>query len=227
MKKSDSDIKFMATNREIYDNIAESWYNYRHHTRFKRELDCLAGRWKGGRLLSLGCGHGADFLPFKECFELCGMDFSESMINQARRYAYKYNFEPDLLLAELSSLPFQENSFDWAISVAAYHHIKDRNSRLQALAELKRVLKPGSQAFITVWNRSQPMFWFRGNETLVDWRTKGEIYRRYYYLYTYGEIKADARKAGFEIMNIGPEKSYSFPLKYFSRNICLLVRKPR
>jgi tRNA (uracil-5-)-methyltransferase TRM9 len=218
---------FMATNREIYDSIAESWYGYRHHTRFKNELDGLARRWQQGKLLNLGCGHGPDFLPFKDGFELHGMDFSVSMINQALRYARKYNFQPGLMVADLSYLPYKDNSFDCAISVAAYHHIKEKNSRLRALAELKRVLKPGAEAFITVWNRAQPKFWFKGRETLVDWNTKDEVYRRYYYLYTYGEIESDVRKSGFEIMSAGPEKSYSFPLKYFSRNICLLVKKPR
>jgi tRNA (uracil-5-)-methyltransferase TRM9 len=219
-------FRFMATNREIYDNIAESWYGYRHHTRFKKELDELARRWQKGSLLNLGCGHGPDFLPFKNGFELHGMDFSSNMIDQARRYSRKYNFQANLLVADLASLPYKENTFDWAISVAAYHHIKGREARLQALAELKRVLKPGSEAFITVWNRAQPKFWLKGKEILVDWKTKGEIYRRYYYLYTYGAIEADVRKSGFQLISSGPEKNYSFPLKYFSRNICLLVRKP-
>ena len=85
----------MSTNREIYDNIAESWYNFRHHTRFKTDLDEMAARWKNGRLLNLGCGHGADFLPFKEGFDLNGMDFSAGMIAQALKYARKYGFQPN------------------------------------------------------------------------------------------------------------------------------------
>lgn len=33
-------------------------------------------------------------------------------------------------------------------------------------------------------------------------------------------------KTGFEIVELGPEKSYRFPIKSFSRNICALVKKP-
>jgi tRNA (uracil-5-)-methyltransferase TRM9 len=215
----------MVTNREIYDNIAESWYNFRHHTRFKNDLDELAQRWRQGRLINLGCGHGADFLPFKAGFDLHGLDFSSGMISQAQRYSQKYNFQPNLLVADLLHLPYKDSSFDFAISVASYHHIRGRENRIAALQELKRILKPGGEAFITVWNRGQPKFWFSGKEALVDWKTKDRVYGRYYYLYTYHMIKSDLRKSGLQIVSIGAEKSYKFPLRYFSRNICALVRK--
>jgi tRNA (uracil-5-)-methyltransferase TRM9 len=215
----------MATNREIYDNIAESWYNFRHHTRFKKDLDELARRWQKGRLINLGCGHGADSLPFKDGFELHGLDFSRGMIRQAQRYAQKYNFRMNLLAADLMHLPYKNDSFDFAISVASYHHIKGRENRLAALLELKRILKPGGEAFITVWNRGQLKFWLKGKETLVGWQTRERVYNRYYYLYSYRDLKADIKKAGFQISSIVPEKSFSFPMKYFSRNICALVKK--
>ena len=214
----------MATNREIYDSIAESWYGFRHHTRFQKELSELAQRWKTGRLVNTGCGHGPDFIPFKDGFELHGIDFSHQMIKQARRYADKYNFNVSLAVADLRCLPYTDSSFDWAISVASYHHIRDKNIRQLAFMELRRVLKPGAEAFITVWNRNQPRFWLKGRETNVDWKTRDNIYYRYYYLFTYGEIEKLVKKSGFRIISSGGEKSYSLPVKYFSRNICLLLK---
>ncbi len=32
-------------------------------------------------------------------------------------------------------------------------------------------------------------------------------------------------KAGFKVLSSFPESSYRFPIKFFSRNICLLVKK--
>jgi ubiquinone/menaquinone biosynthesis C-methylase UbiE len=215
---------FMVTNRKIYDSIAEIWYGFRHHTRFQKELGELAQRWKKGRLLNTGCGHGPDFIPFKENFELHGIDFSGQMIKQAIRYSLKYNFQPRLAVADLSCLPYADSSFDWAISVASYHHIRDKENRGTAFRELRRVLKPGAEAFITVWNRTQPRFWFKGKETEVDWKTRDNIYYRYYYLFTYGEIEKVIKGSGFQIIRSGSEAGYTLPVKYFSRNICLLVR---
>jgi tRNA (uracil-5-)-methyltransferase TRM9 len=82
--------------RHVFDEIAPSWYNYRHHTIFRKELEGLSDKWRGGRLLNIGCGHGADFLPFCDNFALHGVDFSQGMIQQAGRYAEKFKFPANL-----------------------------------------------------------------------------------------------------------------------------------
>ena len=184
----------------------------------------LAQRWRSGSLLNLGCAHGPDFLPFAQSFQLYGVDFSREMLTFARRYSQKFNFTVDLSLADVNALPFQSEKFDWAISLATYHHITGKG-HLTALEELRRVLKPGGEAFITVWNRWQPRFWFKGKEISVPWRTGGKTLDRYYYLFTYSELERLAKKAGFRVLKSFPESSYRFPLKLFSRNICLLVKR--
>ncbi len=224
----------MTTLREVYDKIAPGRYNFRYHTRFRQELEPLAERWRAGRLLNLGCGHGPDFLPFTSGFELYGADFSAVMLELARKYAEKFEFSVNLAQADVSRLPFTDKSFDWAISVATYHHLESGEARARAFSELWRVLKPGGEAFITVWNRWQPWwrggrgvntFWFRGKEASVPWQTGDETLYRYYYFFSYPELEKLARQSGFQVLKSFPENSYRFPLKYFSRNICLLVKK--
>lgn len=215
----------MSTIRDTFDRIAPGWYNYRHRTRFRSELEALARRWQTGKLLNIGCAHGPDFMPFKDSFELHGSDISGKMLEMAQKYATKYNFSVNLTLADAARFPYANNSFDHAIAVAVYHHIEGQSERRHALRELYRVLKPGGEAFITVWNHRQPGFWLRGKDTRVSWRTGEDILYRYYHLFSYGEIEKLVRKAGFEILESSPEKAYRFPLKHFSRNICLLVKK--
>jgi SAM-dependent methyltransferase len=216
----------MATVREVFDRIASSWYNFRHRSIFRRELEWLAGRWGGGRLLNLGCAHGPDFPPFATKFELHGVDLSAEMLRFAGKYAQKYEFRVNLTLADVCALPYGDGSFDHVISVATYHHIKGTADRLAAFLELKRVLKPGGEAFITVWNRWQPRFWFKGREIAVPWRTKEETLYRYYYLFSYRELEKLAGEAGLKVLKSFPEHGYRFLTKYFSKNICLLLRKP-
>ena len=215
----------MATIKEVFDQIAPSWYNFRHHSIFRRELEALAERWGEGRLLNLGCAHGPDFLPFKPDFELHGADLSTEMLRFARKYSSKYEFRVHLTAADVRSLPYCDNTFDFAVSVATYHHVKGKADKLAALRELKRVLKPGGEAFITVWNRWQPRFWFKGREVAVPWRTREKTLYRYYYLFTYFELESLVNEAGLEMIKSFPEHDYRFPIKYFSRNICLLLRK--
>lgn len=211
--------------KDIFNQIASSWYNFRHRSIFRRELEELARRWQRGRLLNVGCAHGPDFIPFKNNFELHGIDFSERMLELARKYADKYHFSASLVNADARRLPYSENYFDWAIAVATYHHIEDNEGRLRALTELRRVLKPGGEAFITVWNKWQPRFWLKTKDVLVPWRSRDKTLYRYYYLFSYRELEELALKAGFEVVSSTPESRYKFPLKTFSRNICILVRK--
>jgi ubiquinone/menaquinone biosynthesis C-methylase UbiE len=211
--------------RDVFDQIAPGWYGFRHWTIFHTELEAMAQRWQRGRLLNIGCAHGPDFLPFKQGFELYGVDFSTEMLNLAQRYSRKFNFAVNLVLADVSYLPFADSTFDWAISVATYHHVKGNEARETALTELRRVLKPGGEAFITVWNHWQPRFWLSGREVAVPWRTKEKILLRYYYLFSYRELEKLAKQAGLKVLKSFPESSYHLPVRYFSRNICLLVKK--
>ena len=215
----------MTETQNIFDQIAPSWYGFRHWSRFRKELEILAQRWQKGRLLNIGCAHGPDFLPFAQSFELYGIDFSNEMLKFAQKYAQKFNFDVNLSLGDASYLPYADATFDWAISVATYHHIRYSEERQKAFHELWRVLKPGGEAFITVWNRWQRRFWLKGKGVAIPWRAKDETLYRYYYLFSYSELEKLAKQAGFETLKSSPEGSYRFPIKFFSRNICLLVKK--
>jgi tRNA (uracil-5-)-methyltransferase TRM9 len=215
----------MTTNREVFDEIAESWYRVRHWPLLKDDLDALAARWQSGKLLNVGCAHGPDFLPFGQGFELWGVDSSPAMLRQGVRYSTKLRLYVNLVAADALFLPFADNTFDWAISVATYHHIKGREEREKAFVELRRVLKPEGEAFLTVWNQGQPRFWFKSKEQQIPWRLREKTVYRYYHLFSYGELRKLLVKTGWEIVAVSPEKSYHFPIRDFSRNICVLVKK--
>jgi tRNA (uracil-5-)-methyltransferase TRM9 len=212
-------------NKDIFDRIAPGWYGFRHRSIFAQELEALAVRWQSGRLLNIGCAHGPDFPPFRQGFTLVGLDFSLGMLAQARRYARKFSLEINLTQADAACLPYRDASFDWAIAVATYHHLSDKKQQLSALLELKRVLKPGGEAFITVWNRCQPRFWFKPAQVKVPWRTGDATFYRDYYLFTYHELEVLGKQAGFTVLSSDPESTHHSPLKYLSRNICLLVKR--
>lgn len=215
----------MSTTKDVFDQIATGWYNFRHHSIFPAELENLARRWRRGKLLNVGCAHGPDFLPFKESFNLYGVDISQEMLKMAQKYAEKYKFSVNLTEADARYLPYADSSFDFAIAIATYHHIEDNEGRKLALKELYRILKPGGEAFITVWNKWQLRFWFKRKNIMVPWRSKGKTLYRSYYLFSYRELEKLVRQAGFEVIESLPESRYRFPVKVFSRNICLLVRK--
>ena len=208
---------------EIFNRIASSWYNFRHWSIFRVELEMIAQRWQEGKLLNIGCAHGPDFLPFKGNFQLYGLDYSIEMLKYARRYASKFHYNVSLVLADATNLPYANETFDWAIAIATYHHFINQDKVRIALRELRRVLKPGGEAFITVWNRGQPRFWFH-HQAYVPWRTGDTILYRHYHLFSYRELHNLVKQAGFFLLKSFPESNFRFPLKFFSRNICLIVK---
>lgn len=207
-----------------FDGIAESWYRLRHWTRFKTELEELAARWGSGTLLNIGCAHGPDFMPFKDKFILYGLDSSYQMVRMAVKYSEKFTFPVNMVTADAVHLPFAAHSFNWIIAVAIYHHIEDAGGREKAFDELHRIIKPGGEAFITVWNHWQRKFLFKGKQVAVPWRTKEGLFKRYHYLYNYIEIEQKLKKHGLKILKSRPEKLYTGRFKYCSRNICILVK---
>ena len=215
----------MSTTQEVFDEIAPGWYNFRHRSIFTRELEELVGRWRGGRLLNVGCGHGPDFVPFRQGYELYGIDLSSKMLELAKKYADKYNLTINLAQADASEIPYRDDCFDYAIAVATYHHIEGEEERLKALRELKRVLKPGGEAFITAWNKWQPRFWLKKKDILVPWKSQDKTHYRYYHLFSYGELEALVKKAGLQVVKSYAESRHKFPIKLFSRNVCVLAKK--
>ena len=213
------------SNRKVWDAVAPSWYRHRQRSRFGGELNALAARWGHGRLLNLGCAHGADFVPFANGFELYGADVSPVMLDQGRAFVQKQPFSAEFVAADAAALPFADSSFDHAVAVAVYHHLRGTTARAAGFDELYRVLVPGGEAFITVWNRRQRRFrWYR-REALVPWHVDGRRVMRYHHLYTYRELASALKATGFEIIRLHPEQGYRGRWREFSRNVCALVRK--
>ena len=178
----------------VYNKIAESWYNIRHWSIFNEELDKMSKEWDG-KLLNIGCAHGADFVPFNsDKFQLFGIDSSSELILLSKKFAAKNGIIFHNCVADMRLLPFSDSSFDYVICMASLHHLLKRKERIQALKEMKRVVRKG--VFLTVWdieNKDLP------NEKIIekDWNLRGQILRRKYYLYDISEFQKELEEAGF------------------------------
>ena len=93
----------------------------------------------GHRVLDVGCGPGELVLELHEALQpggsACGVDISPEMIAMARDAGV------DATLATGTTLPFDDATFDAAVSTQVYEFVADIDA---ALAELRRVLRPGA-----------------------------------------------------------------------------------
>jgi SAM-dependent methyltransferase len=106
----------------------------------------LAGDVAGRRILDAGCGSGPLFAALRDRGAIVtGIDKSAGMLELARR---RLGDEADLQVAELGSpLPFPDDTFDDVTASLVLHYLEDWGP---ALAELRRVLKPGGRLIVSV-----------------------------------------------------------------------------
>lgn len=106
----------------------------------------LAGDVTGRRILDAGCGSGPLSAALRERGAVVsGVDLSAGMLDLARQ---RLGPDADLHLADLDGqLPFPDGDFDDVVASLVLHYLEDWGP---ALAELRRVLKPGGRLIASV-----------------------------------------------------------------------------
>ena len=96
----------------------------------------------GDRVLDAACGTGdLAIIAAKAGGVVTGLDFSERMLERARRKAP----ELEWVSGDLLALPFDDESFDTATVGFGVRNVADLDA---AIAELRRVLRPGGRLAI-------------------------------------------------------------------------------
>lgn len=93
-----------------------------------------------GDVIEIGCGTGPNFEYYPAGARVIATDYSEHMLPRARADAEAAAASVELRLAAAGALPFDDASFDAAVSTLVLCSVPDLD---QALSELRRVLRPG------------------------------------------------------------------------------------
>lgn len=131
---------FAATYAAANDtSLFNAWYT-------RPEMLRLTGDIAGKRVLDAGCGHGPLMVALRDRGALVtGFDLSPAMIRIARN---RLGSVSDVRVADLAApLPYNDNEFDIVTCSLVLHYVQDW---APALAELRRVLKPGGRLVISI-----------------------------------------------------------------------------
>jgi demethylmenaquinone methyltransferase/2-methoxy-6-polyprenyl-1,4-benzoquinol methylase len=117
---------------------------------------------RGDEVLDACCGTGdLAIAAARRGGRVTGLDFSEPMLERARRKAPKLNW----VRGDVLAMPFSDGSFDAATVGFGVRNVEDLPA---ALAELRRVLRPGGRLGILEITRARGLlapfyrFWFDG-----------------------------------------------------------------
>ncbi len=112
----------------------------------------------GLNVLDVGCGQGIDVAQYALAgATVTGIDLTPRHAELAAKHVAAMDLEAEIVNGDAEKLPFADNSFDRASSNGVLHHTPDMPA---AVREIKRVLRPGGEARIIVYNRHSLHYWF-------------------------------------------------------------------
>jgi ubiquinone/menaquinone biosynthesis C-methylase UbiE len=120
----------------------------------------VGGPVRDGVVLEIGCGRGAGVKVILRQFQAAhvfAIDLDSLQTERARkRLQYKYDGQFTLMLGDAEQLPFDDGSFDAVIDFGVLHHVLDWK---RAIAEIRRVLKPGGTFYFEEVTRAALERW--------------------------------------------------------------------
>ncbi len=148
---------FVSRGADKYDSYMGRW---------SRRLAPLfldfAGLAAGERVIEVGCGTGSLTFTLTKHADVASVeaiDYDAQFVAAAR----ERNADPRITIAEgdACNLQFADGDFDRALSMLVLHFVSDAD---RAIAEMRRVLRPGGIAAATVWDNfggmpSVRLFW--------------------------------------------------------------------
>jgi ubiquinone/menaquinone biosynthesis C-methylase UbiE len=111
----------------------------------------------GQRVLDVGCGQGIDMMRYARAgARVTGIDLTPRHAQLARQHLAAMGLEGTVVDGDAESMPFADMSFERVSSNGVLHHTPDMPA---ALREIRRVLVPGGQARVSVYNRRSFHYW--------------------------------------------------------------------
>lgn len=146
-------MTYIQENKEAYNAIATPFSQSRT-LRFGELVILLRYVHPYDTVVDVGCGTGrlyqllAQNQALGEGGQYIGVDQSTAQLDAAKK-----DF-PDAIWeeGEMQTLPVEDAKADVVFCIATFHHLPDTQSRLAALKEMHRILKPGGKLIMSNWN---------------------------------------------------------------------------
>jgi len=115
-------------------------------------------------VLDVGCGQGIDLANYAMAgARVTGIDLTPRHVELARAHLAELDLAATVVQGDAEALPFKDASFDRVSSNGVLHHTPDMAA---ALRQIHRVLRPGGEARVILYNRSSLHYWC--NQVLLE-----------------------------------------------------------
>ncbi|MEK6872915.1 MAG: class I SAM-dependent methyltransferase [Nanoarchaeota archaeon] len=215
----------------VWDSIAIPWKTHVVKKipiveEFLKKASSLSKDNETVKIVDFGCGTGRNMISDKE-ITYYGIDFSERQLKQAEKYIKKNKIKAKLYKSKINKLDkknFKNEAFDCGLFMASLHCLETEKERFDSLKEFYRLLKPKSEALISVWNSEDKRFVCVNNhrDIYISWKENNIPYMRYYYLYYKNEFLDLLKKTRFKILEFYKPREHD---RFSKKNWIVRVRK--
>jgi 2-polyprenyl-3-methyl-5-hydroxy-6-metoxy-1,4-benzoquinol methylase len=207
--------------REYFDEVEARKYLVEPHILAFAEFD----RWKGKRVLEVGCGLGTDSINFARAgAQLTAVDLSgESLAIAAQRaevmgVADRIDFVQ--ANAEELTSALGDEPYDLVYSFGVVHHTPHPE---RALAEIRALVAPGATLKLMVYHRrSWKVFWivagqgrgrFWKTDELVAMHSEAQTGCPVTFSYTRGEARELVERSGFRVRDVHVDHVFPYRVR--------------
>lgn len=171
----------------VYDVIADNFSDTRR-TVWNGVKDFLDSQERGSIGFEAGMGNGKNML-YRNDLKMKGIDTCERFVELG--LSYGLDVEKCNILDYVQDL----NKYDFAISIAVFHHLSTEINRFCAMYNFISLIKPGGKGLVTVWSVEQDADSkriFKNGDNYISWHKPRIIkngsqvfdkFNRYYYVF--------------------------------------------
>ena len=180
----------------VYGKIAP-YFNERRVFTWSWIANFIKSIEQNSTILDIGCGNGRNMQ--NPNYNFIGLDICQEFIDICKKRGMT------CLYGDMCNMPIKSNSIDAIISIASFHHLSNKERRISALNEMKRVLKPNGKILLSVWSIEQPNKTRRTftnyGDTIVSWNQYGKDFDRFYYIFRLDEIRELFKETNLKIID--------------------------
>jgi ubiquinone/menaquinone biosynthesis C-methylase UbiE len=113
----------------------------------------------GKKVLEVGLGYGT-MGQYLACHgaEYHGLDIAENAVKMTKHRLEQNNLSGQVVVDSMIHCPFPDNYFDYVVSIGCFHHTGNMQ---RCIEQTYRVLKPGGNAVIMVYNKFSLRQWVK------------------------------------------------------------------
>jgi alkylated DNA repair protein alkB family protein 8 len=170
------------TNKNTYEDIAERFSETRAYV-WQCVKDFTNLITDKSNILEIGCGNGKnmEYILKNNNVNLIGIDTCKKFVEICK------DKKLNVILGDALKLHFEDNTFDYILCIAMFHHLLTDKEQDVSFKEMLRVMKRGAICILTCWATEQPFeskFKFTEGVNIVPWKGKDDTKTRYYYVYS-------------------------------------------